>query len=134
MNRRHFFGMTAAAVVAVGLPLSVLPERTIFLPPNGGVWLPKMRQIEQYLINDDSLRMRWDMAWVTADGQREQAYLLEEPMSGLEQIGMGPGELALLKQHRREFARECLTRKVPRGARIIEVPIPRGIGVYAAHV
>jgi hypothetical protein len=136
MNRRQFFGMTAAAVIAAGLPLSVLPERTIFLPPRGGLWLPpRMRQIEQYLINDDSLRMRWDMAWITLGGKMEQAYLLEEPStSGLEQVSMDASTFAALKGHRREFARECLARKIPPGARVIEVPIPKGIGVYAAHV
>lgn len=135
MNRRQFFGMSAAAVVAAGLPLSVLPERTIFLPPRGGIWLPRMRQIEQYLINDDSLRMRWDMAWVTLGGKIETAYVLEEPgTTGIEQVSGDPRTLAALKEHRREFARECLARKVPIGARIIEVPIPKGIGVYAAHV
>lgn len=40
MNRRQFFGMTAAAVAAAGLPALVLPERTIFLPPRTG-WLSK---------------------------------------------------------------------------------------------
>lgn len=135
MNRRQFFGMTAAAVIAAGLPLSVLPERTIFLPPHGGLWLPRMRQIEQYLINDDSLRMRWDMAWVTKEGIKEQAYLLEEPgMSGLEAVSMSAADSKRMKDCHREFARECLARKVPRGARIIEVPIPKGIGVYAAQV
>lgn len=135
MNRRHFFGMTAAAVIAAGLPLSVLPDRTIFLPPTGGIWLPKMRQIEQYLINDDSLLMRWDMAWITKEGKTEQAYLLEEPgMTGLEAISMSAADSKRMKDFHREFARGCLMRKVPPGARVIEVPIPKGIGVYAAHV
>lgn len=135
MNRRQFFGMTAAAVIAAGLPLSVLPERTIFLPPCGGLWLPpRMRQIEQYLINDDSLQMRWDMAWITLGGKMEQAYLLDEsPICG-EQFSTDASTFAALKEHRREFARECLARKIPPGARVIEVPIPKGIGVYAAHV
>lgn len=94
-----------------------------------------MRQIEQYLINDDSLRMRWDMAWITLAGEKQQAYLLEEPgTTGLEQINSDPATLAALREHRREFAREYLARKIPLGARVIEVPIPRGIGVYAAHV
>ena len=135
MNRRQFFGMTAAAVVAAGLPLSVLPNRTIFLPPRGGLWLPRMRQIEQYLINNDSLAMRWDMAWITLRGTKEQAYLLEEPgISGLEQISIDPATLAAMKENKREFARQVLAKKVPLGARVIEVPIPTGIGVWAAQV
>jgi hypothetical protein len=36
VNRRQFFGMTAAAVAAAGLPAFVLPRKTIFLPPKGG--------------------------------------------------------------------------------------------------
>lgn len=39
MNRRQFFGMTAAAVAAAGLPLCLLPERKIFLPPRQK-WVP----------------------------------------------------------------------------------------------
>lgn len=135
MNRRQFFGMTAAAVVAAGLPLSVLPERTIFLPPHGGVWLPRMRQIEQYLINIDAYRMRWDMSWVTRSGQKEQAYVLEDPApTGLDGIRMDLDTLDALRAQRREQTREYLARQVPFGARVIECPIPKGIGVYAAQV
>ena len=65
MNRRQFFGMTAAAVAAAGLPALVLPERTLFLPPKFG-WKPSqlgagyMRAVEQYVINFDEMHYRYD--------------------------------------------------------------------------
>lgn len=74
MNRRQFFGMTAAAVAAAGLPALVLPERTIFLPPRTG-WFPeklRMREIQQYLINNDSLATRWDVLVTAGDGDHYQ--------------------------------------------------------------
>lgn len=39
MNRRKFFGMSVAALTAAGLPLALLPERTMFMPPRFG-WRP----------------------------------------------------------------------------------------------
>jgi hypothetical protein len=65
VNRRKFFGMSAAALIGAGLPLALLPEKTIFLPPKSG-WPQTslvMREIRQYLINDDSMPMRYDVAW-----------------------------------------------------------------------
>ena|SRR6185437_16836595 len=105
MNRRQFFGMSAAAVALAGLPAIVLPERKIFLPPRGG-WFPayRMREVEQYLINNDSLAMRWDMAWIL-DGEYVQHYVLEEP-SAAELLAAG-GEQPFLAE-RREFARKML--------------------------
>ena len=65
MNRRQFFGMTATALAAAGLPLALLPEKTIFLPPaNGWPQTPlRMREIRQYVINNDTMPMRYDVAW-----------------------------------------------------------------------
>ena len=65
MNRRHFFGMTLAAVTAAGLPALVLPERSIFLPPRYG-WKPGqvtagyMREVEQWVLEDCERRWRYD--------------------------------------------------------------------------
>jgi hypothetical protein len=62
VNRRHFFGMTAAALIGAGLPLSLLPERSVFLPPREG-WYPSdfvMREVIQYDINGDALAIRHD--------------------------------------------------------------------------
>jgi hypothetical protein len=65
LNRRKFFGMTALAVAAAGLPALVLPEKTIFLPPRYG-WKPAqlgdgyMRELSQYVINVDEMHYRYD--------------------------------------------------------------------------
>lgn len=65
MNRRQFFGMTAAAVAAAGLSPLLLPEKIIFLPPRWG-WKPSqlgsgyMRQVSQYMINRDEFCWRYD--------------------------------------------------------------------------
>lgn len=69
MNRRHFFGMTAGALALAGLPAFLLPERTIFLPPSGG-WVPgiRMRWVEQYVITDDSIPIRFDALGMDASG------------------------------------------------------------------
>lgn len=65
MNRRQFFGMTAAALASAGLPLTLLPEKSIFLPPiNGWPQTPfVMREVRQYLINNDTMPMRYEIAW-----------------------------------------------------------------------
>jgi hypothetical protein len=57
--------MTAAALAAAGLPLALLPEKRIFLPPARG-WFQsplRMREVRQYLINNDTMPMRYDVAW-----------------------------------------------------------------------
>jgi hypothetical protein len=87
MNRRKFFGMTIAAVAAAGLPALVLPERTIFLPPRAG-WFPealRMREVQQYLINTDTLATRWDVLVSAGDGDHYQVtqtidHWIEDPI------------------------------------------------------
>jgi hypothetical protein len=62
MNRRRFFGMSIAALTAIGLPAWLLPERSIFLPPVCG-WYPsdlRMRETIQYSAIDDKLFIRHD--------------------------------------------------------------------------
>lgn len=133
MNRRQFFGMTVAAVVAAGLPLSVLPEKTIFLPPRGGLWTPlRIREVEQYIINNDSLAMRWDVAW-ELNGERGQAYSTVSPLSGLEYTAMSEAERLKYREWHREMARQHLARFIPAGAKPFPPKLPNGL-VYAAHV
>ncbi len=130
MNRRQFFGMTAAAVAAAGLPALVLPERTTFLPPRLGWFQPpmRMREVQQYFINEDALAMRWDMAWITALGEYEQHYYaLSTPRPWTEGI---PEELRTLV---REDVRAELIAKIPRGARMVELELPRTVH-WAAYV
>lgn len=74
MNRRQFFGMTAAAVAAAGLSPLVLPERTIFLPPRSG-WPHEpwyIREIRQYTINDDQIPTRFDALYEDIWGSERQ--------------------------------------------------------------
>jgi hypothetical protein len=62
MNRRKFFGMTVAALTAAGLPLTLLAEKSIFLPPSCG-WYPsdlRMREVIQYSVIDDKLFIQHD--------------------------------------------------------------------------
>jgi hypothetical protein len=73
MNRRHFFGMTAAALVGVGLPLSLLPERSIFLPPRQG-WYPSdfvMGEVIQFGLSVNQFVVRHDAHFEGAQGSRQ---------------------------------------------------------------
>ena len=63
MNRRKFFGMTAAALVGAGLPLSLLPERSVFLPPRED-WYPSdfvMREVIQFDLSRNKFMIRHDV-------------------------------------------------------------------------
>lgn len=68
MNRRQFFGMSAAALAAIGLS-EMLPAKTIFLPPRFG-WGPTrllpgcIREAGQYDINNDEMIWRYDVIGV----------------------------------------------------------------------
>lgn len=131
MNRRRFFGMSVAAVLAAGLPLSVLPERKLFLAPAGGFWtgLP-MRESAQYVINQDACLGRFDVQWVTAAGEREAAWINEYgPITGLQLLGMEEGQRRLSWENyfgrHRESARERLGRLIPAGARVVKPNCPQ---------
>jgi len=66
MDRRGFFKALAGTVIAAAvLPEIWIPTKAIFLPPTLGWWQPplRMREVQQYLINTDSLAMRYDVAW-----------------------------------------------------------------------
>lgn len=133
MNRRKFFGMTIAALTAAGLPITLLPDKKIFLPPRSGFWTPLMiREVEQYLINNDSLCMRWDVAW-ELNGERNQAWVEMDGPSGLQYTSMTEPERLRLRIYRREMARRKLAEFVPMGAKPFPPKLPNGL-VYAAHV
>lgn len=119
--------MTAAAVAAAGLPALVLPEKTIFLPPRGGWWAPqlRLREVEQYTINDDALWLRYDAAWETLLGDRVQAYCGPFPLSGLDAIHLGEEGMLKYRQECAEQARVVLARMKPFGGRQVELPLPR---------
>jgi len=123
MNRRGFF-KTLAGVVALsagGIAL-IEPEKTIFLPPRGG-WLPtlKMREVQQYLINTDTMPMRWDMAWMTREGDFQQHFVCVEPPQ--DPYRAYPSQEWL--EFQRSEARRMLAAKVPLGARMILPKLPR---------
>lgn len=133
MNRRQFFGMTALAVAAAGLPAIVLPDRKIFLPPRGG-WGFSMREVEQYLINTDSMAMRWDVGWITRNGEYAQYYVLQEDFPVYSSGSMDSSPLKHTPQiveDLREIAREKISREIPWGARIVQLKLPKSVrGAY----
>ena len=128
MNRRHFFGMTLAALAAAGLPALVLPERTIFLPPRQGWWTPKLalREVEQWTINDDTLWLRYDAAWLSLLGEHVQAHC-DFPLTGLDSMSLTPEGMAELRTGFANSARDALARYKPFGGSPVELPLPRGI-------
>lgn len=89
LNRRQFFkGLALTGAVAA----LWTPTKTIFLPPNGG-WhqykLPAgyMREIEQYLINTDSIAWRYDAVGRDIWGKEHQFHVdVNSPMPGLASI------------------------------------------------
>ena len=92
MNRRHFFGMTAAALIGAGLPLSLLPERSIFLPPREG-WYPSdfvMREVIQYMINADAHAVRHDALFQGPQGPVQSFTLVYLPESAVRTRGRVP--------------------------------------------
>jgi hypothetical protein len=77
MNRRGFLQMLAAATaVSVGGIALIETPRTFFLPPIGG-WHQalKIRRIEQYLINCDEMRYRYDTTWDMPNGEARQFHV-----------------------------------------------------------
>jgi hypothetical protein len=65
MNRRGFLQLLGITGSALVVPEWLLLKRTFFLPPRYG-WKPSelpqgwMLEVEQYCVNDDSLRWRYD--------------------------------------------------------------------------
>lgn len=66
MDRRGFFkALAGTAIAAAVLPEIWTSSKAIFLPPRGG-WFQSplvMREVRQYVINIDSMPMRYDVAW-----------------------------------------------------------------------
>lgn len=82
MDRRGFFkALAGTALAAAVLPEIWTPTKAIFLPPRLG-WFQtplRMREVQQYLINTDSLAMRYDVAW---DDQQFSVTFPEEDNPG----------------------------------------------------
>lgn len=128
MNRRQFFGMTAAAVASAGLPALVLPDKTIFLPPRGGWWAPhlRLREVEQYTINDDALWLRYDAAWKTLLGERVQVYCEPFPLSGLDALYLSEEGMLEYRRECAEQARITLAKMKPFAGIQVELPLYNG--------
>ncbi len=124
MNRRKFFGMTLAGIVAAGLPELVLPERSIFLPPRLG-WHHglRLRYVEQYDCCNDPVPLRFEVAVIDKHGERFQY--------GADAGPLRPGEKFSVERHA-EPARAALARRLAADglldAKQILLPLPR----YAA--
>ena len=126
VNRRQFFGMNAAALAAAGLPLALLPEKTIFLPPRSGWWAPKLalREVEQWTINDDTLWIRYDAAWRSLSGEHVQAHC-DFPLTGLDSVSLSEDGMAKLRASWADQARIVLARYKPFAGRQVELELPR---------
>ena len=122
LTRRQFFGMTAGALIAAGLPLALLPEKTIVLPPKSG-WYPdlRMREVEQYVVNTDSLVTRYDMAWMKGD-ERIQWYV---DFSSDQWPRIDLNRDAVREIARSKFA-EIVAKHNLQSAKTIQLPLPRG--------
>lgn len=101
MNRRDFFKALGVTAAVAGAGIELLPAKTIFLPPRNGWWQPqlRMREVEQYLINNDEIAMRYDVKW---GDQQYHIDFAPRPRSEL----ASPALLA----HQREIARLALER------------------------
>jgi|SRR6185437_4577934 len=98
--------MTATALAAAGLPLALLPEKTIFLPPSQG-WPQthlRMREVRQYCINNDTMPMRYDVAW----GMQQWHVDFPEISWSLEKTN--PKLFAELLEDQRSIARQTFER------------------------
>ena len=126
--------MSATALALLGLPSILLAEKTIFLPPKGG-WLPRdmcMREVQQYLINNDAIQLRFDMAWKTLKGDIVQ-YHVQTP--SLFELSYQSGIFStpeILRSHR-ESARSRIAQEIPFGAQMVQLPLPQS-AYRAAYV
>jgi hypothetical protein len=77
LNRRSFlkFLGAATAVSAGGIALIETPK-TFFLPPAGG-WAQKLkiRKVQQYMIDTDSMPVTYAAAWTMLNGEARQYHI-----------------------------------------------------------
>ena len=133
MDRRGFFkALAGTAAAAIVLPEIWTPSKAIFLPPRGGWCQPPMvmREVQQYLINNDSLAMRYDMAW----GERQFSVTFpEEGNPGWPNEFISPDSL----MHQRAEALRAFERiERDNGLRRTDqrsLPLPRGFA-FARYV
>jgi hypothetical protein len=126
--------MTATALAAAGLPLALLPEKRIFLPPAQG-WFQsplRMREVRQYFINNDTYPFRYDVAW----GGQQWHVDFPEPYPIALEIA-DPKAFAALLEEQRKIARltfEQIRRQHGfTNDMCRELPLPRGVE-WARHV
>ena len=120
MNRRKFFGLSAATVAALGLPEIVLPERKIFLPPRSGWYSDlRMREIEQYVIHEDALIVRYDMAWVL-NGKYTQYHV--------DMVRQADEFLPIQREAARDQFRQIMDRDGLHHAKTVRLALPTGLG------
>lgn len=120
LTRRQFLSAAGSALALAATAEIIIPKRSIFLPPRRG-WPLQMREVQQYLINDDALVMRWDVAFEGTDGKREQYWLQGPEMTGLQLVNIDPNRYI---EESREMARAFFETKIPIRARPVRLPLP----------
>jgi hypothetical protein len=132
MDRRSFFKTLASGIAVAATGIELLPSsKTIFLPPRHGWWQPplRMRELQQYLINTDSLPMRYDVRWDKPSGDMIQYHVHFEQYPKLTGPDCLPPSDVL--EHQRQTARDVFERiEREHGFKRIhqvELPLPRGI-------
>lgn len=128
MNRRDVFRFLAgASLLALPAAELLLPARkSFFLPPRGGWWSAPFRMREtQYDILNDWEPMRYDVAGV-ADGQKFQYFVQWEA----DYSKFDPAQL----ERMRIVSREALPKMIPKGAKFVQLPLPRQPSLHACYV
>jgi hypothetical protein len=84
-----------------------------------------MREIQQYDILNDWEPMRYDVAGV-ADGQKFQYFVQWEA----DYSKFDPAQL----ERMRIVSREALAKMIPKGAKFVQLPLPRQPSLHACYV
>lgn len=111
MDRRSFFKTLLSGIAVAAAGIELLPStKTIFLPPTLGWWQPplRMREVQQYLINNDSLPMRYDVRWEKPSGEMIQYHVHFDQYSPLTRPHCEPPADVL--EHQRQVARVVFER------------------------
>lgn len=120
LNRRQFFKGLALAGAGAAL---WTPTKSIFLPPRGGWYSAiRMREVEQYLINTDSLAMRYDMAWVK-NGEYVQ-YHVDIDLPGAR---LNSDYLDAQREVARSMFRDVIEHHGLQDAKRVVLPLPKGV-------